>query len=168
MKRYIKIILVLLSAGMLAISCGGTSDEPSNESTEQPAVEASEQPTGEAARTPDLAVVDEWTVSRNNGLPLGSLTLTVDKTYSLTEYQDSSTTTTVTGTYQFSAATRPFSIDFTPGDNPEALGTERSAVPGIFRFLPGGKAEIRISDTDQRPTDFDDSAGAYTIVLTRE
>ena len=169
MKRYLNIILVLLSAGMLVISCGGPSDEPSSESTEQPAVEASEQPTGEAARSPALAVVDEWSVDRNNGLPLGSLTLTVDKTYSLTEYQDSSTTTAVTGTYQFSAGTRPFSIDFIPGDDPEAPGARQSAMPGIFRFLQGGKAEIRFSDTDQRPIEFAEAGSdKNTLILTRK
>lgn len=169
MKHYLDILLSLLIAGMFAISCGGPSDEPSSESTEQPAVEAPDQPTGEAAKTPALAVVDEWSVDRNNGLPLGSLTLTVDKTYSLTEYQDSSATTVVTGTYQFSAATKPFSIDFVPGDDPETPGAKQSVVPGIFRFLQGGKAEIRLSDTDQRPTEFAETDGdENTLILSRK
>jgi hypothetical protein len=169
MKRYFSVVLILLSACMLAISCGGPSDEPSSESTEQPAVEAPDQPTGERARTPALAVVDEWAIDRNDGLPLGSLTLAVDKTYSLTEYQDSSTMTTVTGTYQFSAGTRPFSIDFIPSDDPEAPGAKQSAVPGIFRFLQGGKAEIRISDTDQRPAEFAEAGSdENTLILSRK
>ena len=168
MRRFLAISGVMLIAVMFALSCGGSSDEPSGEATEQPAAEAPEQPTGEAARTPDLAVVDEWTVDRSNGLPLGSLVLTVEKTYSLTEYQDSSMMTTVTGTYLFDASSRPFTIDFIPGDDPEAPGAEQSVMLGIFRFLPGGKAEIRFSDTDQRPTEFAEASDKNTLILTRK
>jgi len=168
MKRYFSLLSILVFAGLLLISCGGPSDEPSGEATEQPAAEAPEQPTGEAARTPGFALVGEWTIDRGNDLPPGSLTLTADKKFSKVEYDDSTSAVTITGTYVFNAAGDPFTIDFIPGDDPNAAGIEYVTMYGILRFLPDDKLEIRMSTTGERPTEFEDTRTANTMILTRK
>lgn len=109
----------------------------------------------------------KWQLSPNKRVKSGTITFYGNHTYLLEENLQDGDKISRKGEYKINSKTSPARIDICLGKC-GIPGSEYTTGFGIFRFLPGGKLEIRSSPDGKYPSQFDNSkADEYTMIMMR-